>query len=187
LTPDRELLSDLPLKMRSLDDFASVVEVEETGATYAANAELKAAGYARQTQLWALAEDSGLEVTALNGAPGVFSARYMGAAGTKQQRNERVLSELHATPTAERCAQFICVMALAAPTGDIILSETGLCGGHISSGPRGTNGFGYDSIFVPDGFEKTFGELPALLKQKISHRAQASKRIVRHLNEFLAS
>lgn len=187
MTPDRELLSDLPLKMRSLDDFASVVEVEETGATYAANAELKAAGYARQTQLWALAEDSGLEVTALNGAPGVFSARYMGAAGTKQQRNERVLSELHATPTAERCAQFICVMALAAPTGDIILSETGLCGGHISSGPRGTNGFGYDSIFVPDGFEKTFGELPASLKQKISHRAQASKRIVRHLNEFLAS
>jgi len=79
------------------------------------------------------------------------------------------------------------VIALAAPDGDIILSETGLCEGHIASGSRGMNGFGYDSIFVPDGFEETFGELPVALKQKISHRAQASKKLVRHLSELLAS
>ena len=180
-----KLLADLPLKLRSLADFAEIVEVEETGATFAANAELKASDYARQTGLWTFSDDSGLEVKALNGAPGVFSARYAGETATSRQRNEKVLGELRETRDAERAARFICVTALADPDGNIVHTETAFCVGRIASEARGSNGFGYDSIFIPASFEQTFGELPDAIKQQISHRARASMQMIRFLLEFL--
>lgn len=179
------LLADLPLNLRILADFAGVVEVEETGATFAANAELKASDYARQTGLWTFSDDSGLEVDALNGAPGVFSARYAGEMATSRQRNEKVLSELRETGDAARGARFICVATLADPDGNIVHRETAACEGRIAAEARGSNGFGYDSIFIPEGFDQTFGELPDTIKRQISHRARASRQMIRFLLEFL--
>jgi XTP/dITP diphosphohydrolase len=168
------LLSSLPLRLRSLAEFPDIIEVEETGTTFSDNAVLKARAYAGQTGLWALADDSGLEVDALNGAPGVFSARYGGAGLSDGQRVERLLEEL--SPCAapqERRARFISVIAIANPRGEIINISTGKCEGQIARAPRGTQGFGYDPVFVPDGFDQTFGELPPEIKQNISHRALA--------------
>lgn len=167
------LLASFPLRLRSLAEFPNIEDVEETGATFADNAILKARAYAGQTNLWALADDSGLEVDALGGAPGVFSARYGGAGLTDAERIERLLAELSQRPEQERRARFICVIAIADMQGQIVNISTGRCEGLIAPAPRGTQGFGYDPIFIPDGFEQTFGELPSEVKQDISHRALA--------------
>jgi XTP/dITP diphosphohydrolase len=166
-------LGTLPLGLRGLEEFPSIQEVEETGATFVENAVLKATGYARQTRLWTLADDSGLEVEALDGAPGVFSARYAGAEATDAQRVELLLKELAHASDAERRARFVCVIAIAAPDAQVLNVAEGLCEGHLIHAPRGTGGFGYDPIFVPDGYEQTFGELPGEVKRSISHRARA--------------
>lgn len=167
------LLASLPLRLRNLAEFPGITEVEETGATFSDNAVLKARGYAKQTGLWALADDSGLEVEALNGAPGVFSARYGGAGLTDGERLERLLEELSLRAPQQRRARFVCVIAIADPQGQIVNLSTGKCDGQIAQAPRGTGGFGYDPVFVPEGFEQTFGELPQEIKQNISHRAHA--------------
>jgi XTP/dITP diphosphohydrolase len=169
----QSLLASLPLRLRSLAEFPGVAEVEETGTTFSDNAVLKASAYAGQTGLWALADDSGLEVDALNGAPGVFSARYGGAGLTDGERLERLLEELSLRAPQERRARFVSVIAIADPQGQIVNVSTGKCEGRIAHAPRGTGGFGYDPVFVPDGYEQTFGELPPEIKQKISHRALA--------------
>jgi XTP/dITP diphosphohydrolase len=181
----RLLLASLPLRLRSLAEFPGVAEVEETGKTFSDNAILKASAYAGQTGLWALADDSGLEVDALNGAPGVFSARYGGAGLTDGERLERLLEELSQRAPQERRARFISVIAIADPQGQIVNVSTGKCEGQIAHAPRGTGGFGYDPAFVPDGYEQTFGELPPEIKQNISHRAialQAARSFL--LNRF---
>lgn len=167
------LLASLPLRMRSLAEFPDVAEVEETGTTFSDNAILKARAYAAQTGLWALADDSGLEVEALDGAPGVYSARYGGAGLTDGERLERLLQELSRCDTQDRRARFVCVIAIADPQGQIMNISTGKCEGQIAHAPRGTQGFGYDPVFAPKGFEQTFGELPPEIKQNISHRALA--------------
>lgn len=167
------LLATLPLRLRSLSEFPGVAEVEETGTTFSDNAILKASAYAVQTGFWALADDSGLEVDALGGAPGVFSARYGGAGLTDGERLERLLEELSRCAPQERRARFISVIAIADPQGQIVNISTGKCEGRIAHAPRGTGGFGYDPVFVPDGYEQTFGELPPEIKQNISHRALA--------------
>src|SRR5262249_33448490 len=131
------------------------IEVEEIGETFAANADLKASGYASQTSLWTLADDSGLEIEALGGVPGVFSARYAGENATSQQRNDKVLFELREAKDANRRARFICVISFAVLNGIIIHFEKVVCEGRIALRSRGTNGFGYDSIFIPDGYEYT--------------------------------
>ncbi len=169
----QSLLASLPLRLRSLAEFPDVSEVEETGTTFSDNAMLKASAYAGQTGLWALADDSGLEVDALGGAPGVFSARYGGAGLTDGERLERLLEELSQRAPQERRARFVCVIAVSDPQGQIVNISTGKCEGQIIHAPRGTGGFGYDPVFVPDGFEQTFGELPPEIKQNISHRALA--------------
>jgi XTP/dITP diphosphohydrolase len=171
----RLLLAGLQLWLRDLAEFPRALEVEETGKTFADNAALKAQGYAVQTGLWTLADDSGLEVEALGGAPGVFSARYGGAGLTDTDRVKRLLEALSGTPAAERRARFVCVIAIADPNGRIMNLSTGMCEGRIIESPRGTHGFGYDPVFLPDGFEQTFGELSAEIKQDISHRALALK------------
>jgi XTP/dITP diphosphohydrolase len=167
------LLGDLPIHVRYLSEWPQICEVEETGETFAANASLKAREYAARTKLCTLADDSGLEVTALGGAPGIFSARYAGTEGSDSERIVRLLDELKATGDSERRARFVCVIALAQPTTDRIMLFTGICDGRIADAARGDDGFGYDPIFVPDGYTQTFGELSAQVKQQISHRALA--------------
>lgn len=179
-------LADLPIDLKSLSDFPFACEVEETGETFAENAALKAREYARQTGLRALADDSGLEVAALNGAPGVFSARYAGEKADDREKVEKLLREINGTGRSNRAARFVCAMAIAGDSGDIEFTAEGFCDGTIIGEPRGANGFGYDPIFVPDGFAETFAELPASVKQKIGHRGQAAAKIIRYLRDFIA-
>ena len=181
-----ELLADLPVELCGLNNFEKVSDVEETGATFADNASLKASAYARQTGFWSLSDDSGLEVEALKGAPGVYSARYAGEGAGDRERIDKLLKELAATGDQARRARFVCVMAVADEKGEIRYLAEGVCEGSIALAPNGTNGFGYDPVFVPDGFTETFGELSSTVKQKISHRARAIKKIIRFFRDFTA-
>ena len=167
------LLAGAPLRLRTLAEFPHIVEVAETGATFAENAVLKARAYSQQTGLWTLADDSGLEVEALGGAPGLHSARYAGAGATDEVRRQKLLAELARTGDARRRARFVCVIAVIAAEEEGAHLFTGICAGHIADVERGARGFGYDPIFVPDGFSETFGELADEGKQHISHRARA--------------
>lgn len=175
------LLKDLDFSFISLRDFKDVDEIPETGETYEHNATLKAEGYARQFGLLTLADDSGLEVAALNGAPGVLSARYAGEGASDDERIRQLLSEISAQGSMDRSARFVSVVAVADEKGQLLRLERGVCEGKIIDAPRGKNGFGYDPIFVPDGFDLTFGELSATTKDVISHRARALQR----MREFL--
>lgn len=181
----KELFRGLTIHFRGLTEFPGITEVAENGRTFAENAALKAGGYARQTGLPTLADDSGLEVAALNNAPGIFSARFGGIGLSEAQRVEKLLADLENVGFQERQARFVCVIALANENGQIYYSATGICNGRIAANPLGTNGFGYDPIFIPEGFETTFGELPLAIKHKISHRAQAANEIIRFLQDFL--
>lgn len=183
----RELLADLPFDLKGLDEFPNIADVEETGATFVENACLKAQIYAEKTGFYALADDSGLEVSALNGAPGIFSARYAGENSTDEEKINKLLSELSESEDAERFARFVCVMAFSDASGKIIHFEEGICEGRIAAKPLGKGGFGYDPIFIPEGFDKTFAELPQSVKQKISHRARATAKIIRFLHNFTSS
>jgi XTP/dITP diphosphohydrolase len=155
------------------------LDVEETGATFIENAPLKGSQVAIATGEWAIADDSGLEVMALNGAPGVLSARY---ADTDSDRINRVLSELKDQDNRE--AQFVCAIAIASPDGAIAADAVGLCKGAIADAPRGNGGFGYDPIFLVPEFQQTFGEIPPEVKAKISHRANALAILRSKLQHF---
>lgn len=179
-----ELLAELPVVLKGLNDFQNVAEVEETGKTFVENAVLKASSYALQTGFWALSDDSGLEVEALGGQPGVFSARYGGENATDEDRINKLLRELNKTNDKSRRARFVCAMAISDEKGAIKFTTEGICDGKITFKPRGANGFGYDPIFVPDGFEQTFGELSSTVKREISHRARAIIKIIRFLRDF---
>ena len=182
----RGLLQSSPYRLIGLDDLPEVAEVEETGRTFSENACLKAAGYARQSGHLALADDSGLEVEALNGRPGVLSARYGGEGTSFGEKMALLLGEMERSPDNSRRARFVCSIAVAGPTGDILSISDGVCPGKIAPAPRGTGGFGYDPLFVPDGFDQTFGELPDAVKQKISHRFRAFEEIIPFLRRFKA-
>jgi len=151
-------------------------EVGETGATFAENAALKAVAISAFTAGWALADDSGLEVDALGGAPGVWSARYAGEAATDAANNALLLRNLEGIRGKARSARFRCVLALAC-RGELIASFEGAVEGTIINAPKGNSGFGYDPLFVPDGHCETFGQLPASTKNAISHRARALARL----------
>jgi len=182
----KEFLADLPLQLRSLNEFSNIIDVEETGETFTENAVLKAKSYALQTGLWSLADDSGLEVAALNGAPGVFSARYAGENSTDEEKITKLLEELNKIRDKKRKARFVCAMAVSDDKGEIKFLAEGICDGTIALTSSGTQGFGYDPIFIPQDFEQTFGELSDEIKMKISHRAQAIKKIIRFLGGFIA-
>lgn len=169
----RQLLGDLPLELRGLTDFPTVTEVPETGDSFIENASLKAAGYATQTGLLTLADDSGLEVEALDGAPGIFSARYGAEGSSDANRTARLLSELSMIPAAARSARFVSAVAIANSKGQILNVSVGTCDGQIDFGARGSGGFGYDPVFIPSGYDKTFAELESVIKNQISHRARA--------------
>jgi XTP/dITP diphosphohydrolase len=180
------LLSDFPLRLRLLGEFPDVVEAEETGETFEENATIKALHYSARTGLLTLSDDSGLAVDALGGAPGVYSARYAGREATYEERMSKLIGELDATGDAERRARFVCVIAVRDPAAGTLHTFRGTCEGRIARAPRGSGGFGYDPLFIPDGHERTFGELPAELKHALSHRARALRQAARHLRERYA-
>lgn len=155
------------------------LDVEETGSTFYENACLKASQVAKALHQWAIADDSGLAVDALDGAPGLYSARY---GPTDGERIQRVLDEM--TGKEQRQAQFICVVAIAAPDGSIQLSSEGICPGEILPEPRGNNGFGYDPIFFVPDCQKTFAEMTEPEKQKVSHRGQAFAKLIQRWPEI---
>ena len=175
------LLADTRLKLRSLSEFPRVEEAEETGETFVENAVLKARHYGSRCGLWTLADDSGLEVEALGGAPGVYSARYGGRAISYAERMALLLRELNATGDEERRARFVCVIALAAPRAGAVETFEGVCEGRIADAPRGTGGFGYDPLFIPEGYAQSFGQLPPEIIQNLSHRARALAKARQHL------
>ena len=177
----RAIFSDLSLKLVSLNDIHLAVEVEETGSTFAENAELKARTYAQMSHMLTLADDSGLEIDALNGIPGVYSARYLGSETSYKERFRVILERMKDLPPEKRSARFCCVIALADPSGTI-RSVEGVVEGAIADRPRGSHGFGYDPIFLLPELGKTFAELGPAYKNRISHRARAA-RLARKLLE----
>lgn len=152
------------------------IDIEETGSTFLANARLKAAGVAEALNQWAIADDSGLEVDALGGAPGIYSARY---AQSDSARIERLLNELK--DESNRAAQFVCAVALARPDGTIALETQGICAGEILMAPQGTGGFGYDPVFYVPELGKTFAEMTPEQKEASSHRGRAFQQIMPQL------
>jgi XTP/dITP diphosphohydrolase len=182
----KDLLAKLPVELLCLLDFNNIIEAEETGLTFSENAQIKARSYAAQTGVPALADDSGLEVEALDGRPGVLSARYGGEETSFSEKITRLLKELGAAHDVHRRASFSCSIAVADSTGKILRTVTGVCRGRIAPEPRGSGGFGYDPIFIPDGYDQTFGELAPSIKQEISHRAVAFREIIPFLLDFIA-
>jgi XTP/dITP diphosphohydrolase len=176
-------LSGVPLRLRLLDEFAGVPEAEEPGETFAENATLKALHYSSRTGLLTLSDDSGLVVDALGGRPGVHSARYAGRDATYAERIARLLEEVEASGGDLRSARFVCVVAVVEPASREVFTFEGRCEGRIAHAPRGSGGFGYDPVFIPEGHERTFGELPEEVKDRISHRALAVADAARFLRE----
>ncbi len=158
------------VEWKTADDFPHVLPVVEDGTTFEANAIRKALTWARTTGHWALADDSGLEVDVLCGEPGVRSSRYAGEGADDAANRRKLLADMEGE--TDRQARFRCVLALAAPDGRV-WTATGQCEGRLTTEPRGTGGFGYDSLFIPYGYDKTFAELPPEIKNQISHRARA--------------
>ncbi len=179
----RAIFSDLPLRLLSLRDLQLAIDVEETGTTYAENAELKARAYAQVSNMSTLADDSGLEIDALGGAPGVQSARYLGSETSYEERFRVILEQLKGLSLDQRSARFRCVIALVEPLGNIRIVE-GVVEGVIADGPRGTNGFGYDPIFSLPELGKTFAELEPEYKNRISHRARAAQSARKLLEDW---
>jgi XTP/dITP diphosphohydrolase len=168
----QRLLGDMDLDVVSLDSFTGITEVHETGVTFEENARLKALSYAEQTGLPCVADDSGLEVEALNGAPGVHSARYAGPGANSEALCRKLLAEMEDVPEGKRNARFRCFIAFAMD-GEIAVTSQGEARGAVIREMRGSEGFGYDPVFVPEGHDKTYAEMPAHQKDKISHRGKA--------------
>jgi len=169
----RKLLGDIPWRLVSLQEFEGVGIAEENKDSYEGNAVLKARYYAMATHNWVLADDSGLEVAVLGGAPGVLSARYAGENASDAERRDLLLAEIEKRGAIDRRARFVCSAAIADPTGEVRKLTEGVCEGVIAQEARGDGGFGYDPIFIPDGYRQTFGELAEDIKDHISHRAKA--------------
>jgi XTP/dITP diphosphohydrolase len=178
------ILADSGWSFTSLQEFPDVGEAEENFVTFAENAIAKACFYSSATGLSALADDSGLEVEALGGAPGVFSARYAGAHASDADRRTLLLSELAKTGDPHRRARFVAIVAISQPNGNVLHLSEGICEGTITFAPRGTGGFGYDPLFIPDGYDQTFAELPDTIKNLVSHRARALSSTRKFLSQL---
>ncbi|QTM99995.1 XTP/dITP diphosphatase [Sediminibacillus dalangtanensis] len=177
----RNLFSKYGITIRSLLDLdESIPDIEETGETFEENAALKAETIAERFSLPVLADDSGLEVDALEGRPGIFSARYAGLEKSDQANVDKLLEELKGVPKEERTARFVCVLAVARP-GKTTIFKRGTCEGWIAERPIGENGFGYDPVFYPNRLTKTMAELTSEEKNQISHR----KNAIVQLDEWL--
>ncbi|WP_422926185.1 non-canonical purine NTP pyrophosphatase [Singulisphaera sp. PoT] len=161
------------LGLQTLADYPEVPDVVEDADSFGGNARKKASETAVRLKMWTLADDSGLSVDALGGAPGIFSARYAGTHGDDDANNQKLLAELASVPEEKRGAAFICHLALSDPEGNIRLESQGACRGRITSGIQGSHGFGYDPLFLIREYHTTFGELSPLVKHQLSHRARA--------------
>ncbi|MGH2461834.1 MAG: RdgB/HAM1 family non-canonical purine NTP pyrophosphatase [Chloroflexota bacterium] len=170
------LLDGLPVKVVRPIDLGLSLDVAETGSSYAENARLKARAFAARSGRLSLADDSGLEIKVLGGWPGLYSSRFAGPTASDLERQQMVLDRLAGRPESERQARFVCHVALAGPRG-VLAEAEGVVEGTIALARSGIGGFGFDPIFVPAGFDRTFGELPAELKREISHRARAIAKI----------
>ena len=168
--------------VKDLSAFPEAPEIEETGSTFAENARLKAVGISAVIPGMVLADDSGLEADALGGAPGVYSARFAGVQGDDAANNEKLVEALKNRLESERSGRFRCVLVLA-QAGEVLAEFDGTVEGHLETRPRGSEGFGYDPLFVPQGFAETFAELGPEVKNKLSHRSQALKKLVAWLNQ----
>jgi XTP/dITP diphosphohydrolase len=173
-----ELLAPRGFSIVTLDDVPDAIEVVEAGDTFEANARLKASQQAVHLGRWVLADDSGLAVDALGGAPGVFSARFAGPNADDEANNRLLLEKLSNTPLEKRSAHYVCHVAVANPTGTIRAESHDICRGRIRFKPAGTNGFGYDPLFEVVEYHCTFGELGPRVKQALSHRSRALRAIV---------
>lgn len=180
----QRILYDFPVQPISLDDISLLPEVLEDGESFAENAVKKARENARLSGELTLADDSGLMVDALQGAPGVYSARYSGMDASDESNNQKLLQELKNVPPQERGAQFICVIAAADPQGKVRTVE-GICQGRITYQPSGNGGFGYDPLFIPEGYSCTFAELIPAEKNAISHRGRALQQIQTLLADWI--
>lgn len=180
----RQLLADLPLEVTYLDELGVDFDVEETGESFTENAVQKATAYAEATGFWTWADDSGLEVDALDGAPGIRSSRYAGPGASDEDRYRKLLRELDGVPWEARTARFRCVVAITTPEGEVH-SAPGRCEGIIGFEPRGSHGFGYDPVFFMLQFDCTMAELSPEVKNCISHRARAAQEAKKLLREML--
>jgi|WetSurMetagenome_2_1015567.scaffolds.fasta_scaffold00328_3 XTP/dITP diphosphohydrolase len=179
----KEIFSGLPFDISSLrDHWNPLPSIPETGATFLENARIKAMWVFDKTGVWSLADDSGLEVDCLGGEPGVRSARYAGEGATDGAKIEKLLRSVDRCASVPRAARFRCAVVMALAAGDEIACE-GSCEGSITDKPRGTDGFGYDPVFVPAGYSKTFAELDSAVKNSISHRGKALAALRRMMDE----
>jgi len=175
----KKMLSDLPLQLLSLMDFPGII-IGERGSSFEENAMLKALETARKTGLPSLGDDSGLEVEALNGRPGIFTARYAGENATSEENIKKLLFELEGIPFEKRMAQFVCCLCFALPDGRCF-TEKGILKGYITLTPCGSKGFGYDPVFYVPELGKTLAELDEEEKNKISHRGNALEKLRGHI------
>jgi len=172
----KELLAGLVFKVTSLEDYPHVPEIIEDGKTYRANALKKARETALATGKMAMSDDSGIEVKALGNAPGIYSARFAGEGASEKARNQKLFKMLKNVPMSKRQARYRCVIALVDAKGKELGVVEGTCSGYVTTKEQGQNGFGFDPLFLLKRYNKTFGQLPASLKAKISHRARALKK-----------
>jgi len=179
----RQIMASLPLVLLTSDDVGGWPEIEETGDTYLANALLKARAVAAVTGKAALADDSGIEVDALDGAPGVRSARFSGEQASDEDNNAKLIESLDGVPSERRGARYRCVAVLVTPDGEEI-AGIGSCEGRIGTEARGTGGFGYDPWFLPEGYSRTMAELTAEEKHAISHRGKALRGLADKLRDL---
>jgi XTP/dITP diphosphohydrolase len=180
----RSILKDLSIQLHGLNDFENVPDVEEDGKSFAENGLKKARFYSKLFGKMAIADDSGLEVDALGGRPGVYSARYAGIGASDQENRKKLLKELQGVPISRRGAGFKCVMAMVSPDGREAVTE-GSCRGRIGFKEVGKNGFGYDPIFILPQYGKTMAQLSLEEKNRVSHRGKALRKLKRLLKRFV--
>jgi XTP/dITP diphosphohydrolase len=180
------LLGSRGFTLKTPADFSDPLDVEETGATFAENARLKAIAQATHRQMWAIGEDSGLCVPAIDGEPGIYSARYSGINATDTTNNALLLEKLQGIPRSDRRAYYVSTIALSDPDGKVHIETYGDCRGTILEVPRGTNGFGYDPLFEVSEFHMTFAEMGQAVKRAISHRARSLRAFLHKLDLVLA-
>ncbi len=183
----RLLLAPLGLELSSLAEVDQPLDVDETGQTFMENARLKAAEQARHLSQWTIGEDSGLCVPFLDGAPGIYSARYSAPNATDQKNNEKLLHALNAAQGDQRRAYYVSTIALADPSGQVHIEAEGRCWGRIIAEYRGSGGFGYDPLFELAEYHQTFAELGPTVKSVLSHRARALEKFISQLRRLLAA
>lgn len=180
-----ELLSPHGFVLKTVADFPDSIEVDETGDTFAANARLKAVQQAQRLNHWVLGEDSGISVDALDGAPGVYSARFSDPGATDERNNALLLEKLHGLPPDRRTAYYTCYAVLADPSGAVRAESQGTCRGRILPAPSGSGGFGYDPLFEVVECHRTFGELAPAVKRVLSHRSRAIRQLLPDLLKLI--